>query len=91
MVVDQKAKALLARRGYDPVYGARPLKRLISEVILNPLATKILEGQFKDGDTVQIGADDKGELTFRHGAAISETPEPSKQNEGIKKAQRKSA
>ena len=50
MVVGQKVKELLAERGYDPVYGARPLKRLITEVILNPLATKLLEGEFKSGE-----------------------------------------
>lgn len=69
MVVDQKAKELLARRGYDPIYGARPLKRLISEIILNPLATKLLEGEFKDGDTVLIGTGDQGNLTFRRAPA----------------------
>jgi ATP-dependent Clp protease ATP-binding subunit ClpB len=69
MVVDQKAKEMLARRGYDPVYGARPLKRLISEIILNPLATKLLEGEFKDGDCIEVSADDSGELTFKKGSS----------------------
>ncbi len=68
MVVDQKAKETLARRGYDPVYGARPLKRLISEAILNPLATKLLEGEFKSGDTIEVTTDDKGDLVFKKGS-----------------------
>jgi ATP-dependent Clp protease ATP-binding subunit ClpB len=64
MVVDQKVKELLAARGFDPVYGARPLKRLISELILNPLATKLLEGEYKDGDAVALSIDGKGNLVF---------------------------
>jgi len=67
MVVDQKAKETLGRRGYDPVYGARPLKRLISEAILNPLATKLLEGEFKSGDLIEVTTDDKGDLVFKKG------------------------
>ncbi len=63
MVVDLKAKGWLAKRGYDPVFGARPLKRLITESILNPLAQKILEGEFKDGDCVHFTADTSG-VTF---------------------------
>jgi ATP-dependent Clp protease ATP-binding subunit ClpB len=64
MVVDRKAKELLAERGYDPIYGARPLKRLITDLILNPLSVRLLEGDFKAGDTVQIGVSNKGELEF---------------------------
>jgi ATP-dependent Clp protease ATP-binding subunit ClpB len=48
------AKQQLARDGYDPVYGARPLKRLIQREIENPLARQILAGEFADGDRVQI-------------------------------------
>lgn len=64
MVVDQKAKEYLSQRGYDPVYGARPLKRLITEVILNPLANRLLEGAFKSGDTVSVTLGKNGELNF---------------------------
>jgi ATP-dependent Clp protease ATP-binding subunit ClpB len=49
---DSKALQGLANRGYDPVYGARPLKRVIQRSLQNPLATQILEGRIKDGDTV---------------------------------------
>jgi len=57
------AKSYLAKEGYDPTYGARPLKRLIQKEILNPLAMKILSGEFKEGDTVEVDAE-KGSLKF---------------------------
>ena len=57
------AKSALAERGYDPVYGARPLKRTIQRELQDPLALKILQGQFKDGETVMVDVRD-GELTF---------------------------
>jgi len=59
-----KAKALLSDLGYDPVYGARPLKRVIQKEIQNVLAMKILGGDVKDGDTVRIDVDGKGGFTF---------------------------
>ncbi len=65
MVTDAKVKDLLAKRGYDPVYGARPLKRLITDVILNPLANKLLLGEFKPGDQVALNVDSRGEIVFR--------------------------
>jgi len=46
------ALKLLAERGYDPVYGARPLKRAIQKYLLDPLALKVLSGEFAPGDTV---------------------------------------
>lgn len=52
--VDKAARTLLAREGYDPQFGARPLKRTIQELVLDPLATKLLEGEFKPGDEVKI-------------------------------------
>jgi len=66
--ITEGAKALLAEAGYDPVYGARPLKRTIQRLIQDPLAVKILAGEFKEGDRVKIDADDD-ELSFSHGAA----------------------
>ena len=62
--VTDAAKALLAERGYDPVYGARPLKRTIQRMIQDPLALKILDGAFGEGDRVTIDAQG-GELIFR--------------------------
>ncbi len=57
------AKAYIAKEGYDPTYGARPLKRLIQKDILNPLSMKILSGEFREGDTVEVDAE-KGMLKF---------------------------
>jgi ATP-dependent Clp protease ATP-binding subunit ClpB len=62
--VDKAAKKLLAKEGYDPQFGARPLKRAIQEHLLDPLATKLLEGEFKPGDRVKVAAEG-GELVFR--------------------------
>jgi ATP-dependent Clp protease ATP-binding subunit ClpB len=64
--ITDRAKALLAEHGYDPVYGARPLKRTIQRLIQDPLAVKILEGEFKEGDRVRIDSDGEA-LTFGHG------------------------
>jgi len=62
----EKAKEWLAREGFDPAYGARPLKRVIQKEIQDPLAMKILEGKFKEGDTVTADLDSKkGGLVFR--------------------------
>ena len=54
MMVDDEALDLLALAGFDPVYGARPLKRAIQQQIENPLAQKILAGDFSSGGTVHI-------------------------------------
>ncbi len=58
--VDEKAKEWLAEKGYDPAFGARPLKRVIQAWVQDPLAEMILAGKVKDGDTVHITADEKG-------------------------------
>jgi ATP-dependent Clp protease ATP-binding subunit ClpB len=57
------AKAFIAREGYDPVYGARPLKRAIQNDILNPLSMDILEGKFGEGQTIKVDAKN-GALNF---------------------------
>jgi len=64
--ISDRAKALLADKGYDPVYGARPLKRTIQRLIQDPLAVKILAGDFKEGDRVHVDADGE-EFTFERG------------------------
>ncbi|MEM7059007.1 MAG: ATP-dependent chaperone ClpB [Pseudomonadota bacterium] len=56
----EAAMTWLADRGYDPVYGARPLKRVIQKALQDPLAELLLAGAVKDGETVKIGADDEG-------------------------------
>jgi len=61
-----RAEEWLAKEGYDPAYGARPLKRVIQKQIQDQLALKILEGRFKEGDTVTVDVDSrKGELVFK--------------------------
>ena len=61
--VTDEAKTFLAENGYDPVYGARPLKRTIQKLIQDPLAMRILQGDFKDGDKVKVDSDGK-QLVF---------------------------
>jgi ATP-dependent Clp protease ATP-binding subunit ClpB len=63
LVVTDAAKELLADEGWDPAYGARPLKRAIQRLLENPLALELLEGRFSDGDTVRVDAHG-GELVF---------------------------
>ncbi len=63
--VAEAAKSELTDRGYDPVYGARPLKRVIQRDVENPLALSILEGEYLEGDTVVVDVTDKKELVFR--------------------------
>ena len=58
------AKDLLVAEGYDPTYGARPLKRTIQRRVLDPLALRVLEGEFREGDTVAVDAGG-GELALR--------------------------
>jgi len=62
--VDAAAKKLLAKEGYDPQFGARPLKRAVQERILNPLSMKLLEGDFKPGDKIKVTTKDD-ELVFQ--------------------------
>jgi ATP-dependent Clp protease ATP-binding subunit ClpB len=64
--LDPAAKRVLVQEGYDPVYGARPLKRAIQRRVLDPLAMRVLEGAFGEGDRVIIGADGD-RLTFTKG------------------------
>jgi len=61
--VDRSAKQFLAHEGHDPQFGARPLKRAIQEFVLDPLANKLLLGEFKPGDRIRVAAHN-GELAF---------------------------
>jgi len=63
--VSEDARKLLAEKGYDPAYGARPLKRTVQKYIQNPLALKILEGEYQEGDVVVVGVNQKQEFVFR--------------------------
>ncbi|HEU0305238.1 MAG TPA: AAA family ATPase, partial [Gaiellaceae bacterium] len=66
--VTDEAKELLAEEGWDPAYGARPLKRAIQRLVENPLALELLEGRFTEGDTVRVEPAD-GDLVFEKAAA----------------------
>jgi len=63
----------LAEAGWDPTYGARPLKRAIQRQVENPLALRLLEGEFEEGDTVRVDVVD-GELTFERAAQAEPAP-----------------
>ena len=63
-----EAKELVAEAGWDPTYGARPLKRALQRLVENPLALRLLEGEFAEGDTVRVDARD-GELVFEKAVA----------------------
>jgi ATP-dependent Clp protease ATP-binding subunit ClpB len=60
-----EAREILATEGYDPAFGARPLKRAIQRLLQNPLALSVLEGKFGEGDHIVVDRDPKGELVFR--------------------------
>ena len=62
--MDKSARKVLASEGYDPQFGARPLKRAIQEMILDPLSLKLLAGEFKPGDKVKVSERD-GEMVFQ--------------------------
>ncbi|MGZ6509444.1 MAG: hypothetical protein ACXVD7_10430, partial [Actinomycetota bacterium] len=64
LVLTDKAREFLAERGFDPAYGARPLKRLIQREIQDKLALKLLQGEFSDGARIEADAADGG-LVFR--------------------------
>jgi ATP-dependent Clp protease ATP-binding subunit ClpB len=68
MELTEKAQSLLADRGYDPTYGARPLKRAIQKYLMDPLALKVLGGEYLPGDHILVDAGKDG-LTFGKGQA----------------------
>jgi ATP-dependent Clp protease ATP-binding subunit ClpB len=63
--VSDRAKDLLADLGYDPQYGARPMKRVLQKEVINELSKRVLSGEFGASDTIYIDADAKGLLSFR--------------------------
>ena len=64
LILTDPAKKYLAQEGYDPIYGARPLKRIIQRDILNPLALRLLRGDFKEGDTIEADVSPERSLTL---------------------------
>jgi ATP-dependent Clp protease ATP-binding subunit ClpB len=74
LVLDDAAKRHLVKAGYDPHYGARPLKRTIQKEVETPLGRKILSGDINDGDTVNVGFNDiTGELLFNASPKVPAT------------------
>jgi ATP-dependent Clp protease ATP-binding subunit ClpB len=65
-----EAKALVAEAGWDPAYGARPLKRALQRLVENPLALRLLEGDFGEGDAIRVDVQD-GELVFEKAGAAA--------------------
>jgi ATP-dependent Clp protease ATP-binding subunit ClpB len=65
LLLTDEARTILADEGYDPVFGARPLKRAIQRLIQDSLAKKVLAGEFRDGDTIEVDAGHEGQLQFR--------------------------
>jgi ATP-dependent Clp protease ATP-binding subunit ClpB len=74
--ISDDAKDWIAKLGFDPVYGARPLKRVIQKHVINPLSEHILKGEFGEGDTVEIGLNNLGLLEFSRKNLVE--PEPAK-------------
>ncbi len=70
LTLDDAAREHLAQAGYDPVYGARPLKRAIQQQLENPLAQRILQGDFGPGDTIRVTVKD-GVVDFEKDKAAS--------------------
>ncbi|HEY3027107.1 MAG TPA: ATP-dependent chaperone ClpB [Pyrinomonadaceae bacterium] len=70
LVLDDSAKQLLASEGYDPNYGARPLRRAIQTLIQNPLAVKLLQGEITPGQTIRVSAEGN-EMKFQTEAAVA--------------------
>ncbi|MBN2074749.1 MAG: AAA family ATPase [Dehalococcoidales bacterium] len=68
LVMTDAAKSWIARVGFDPVYGARPLRRAVERYVENPLSTKVLKGEFSEGDSITVDVADE-ELTFTTGVA----------------------
>jgi ATP-dependent Clp protease ATP-binding subunit ClpB len=68
--LSESAREFLVREGYDPIYGARPLKRALQRRLLDPLALKVLDGAFRDGDLVMVDAA-ADELSFEKGQPVN--------------------
>jgi len=64
LTLTDAAREMIAKEGFDPVYGARPLKRALQREVQNPLAVRILEGDYVDGDSVEVGVEN-GKMVFR--------------------------
>jgi ATP-dependent Clp protease ATP-binding subunit ClpB len=70
----EEASDWLAKLRYEPIFGARPLKRVIQRYVVNPLSERILEGEFVSGDTVEVSLDSHGLIALTKGAGGSPRP-----------------
>ncbi|MEO7319354.1 MAG: ATP-dependent Clp protease ATP-binding subunit, partial [Chthoniobacteraceae bacterium] len=77
LLLDEKAKELLIEKGYDPAYGARPMRRAVERYLEDPMAEEILRGSIKPGDTANVSAE-KGKLTFHVPESATELPASAK-------------
>jgi len=76
--ITQEVREMLAREGFDPQFGARPLRRAVQRLIEDPLAEEILLGRFSEGDTVLASLDEDGRLVFlkKETSEAENPPEP---------------
>jgi ATP-dependent Clp protease ATP-binding subunit ClpB len=65
-----EAKRVIAEEGYDPAFGARPLKRAVQRLLQNPLAMQVLEGRFQEGDHIRVTVKPGGMLSFERAAPV---------------------
>ena len=68
------AKALIAKEGFDPAYGARPIRRTIQKLVIDPLAQKVLMGEFMEGDTILVDAQDGKIVVWSEQYAAAQRP-----------------
>lgn len=66
LTLTEKARQAIAMAGYDPIYGARPLKRAIQRLVVDPLAQRLLAGEFREGDAIEVDAGGEGVISFNH-------------------------
>ena len=71
--LDEDSIALLAREGFDPAFGARPVKRALRRLMEDPLALALLEGRFSEASSILVSVGDTGALTFAPGVEPNET------------------
>jgi len=79
IIVSEKAKQSLAKQGFDPNLGARPLKRIIQKLILNPMALRMVTDEIRDGDTISIDAE-KDEIILKTISSKKKVKAPAKAN-----------
>jgi ATP-dependent Clp protease ATP-binding subunit ClpA len=84
LIVTDSAKRRLAEAGYDPAFGARPLKRTIQRMIQDPLALGLLDGRFVPGDTIEIEGDG-GTVTLRKGSPVPQADEDPSDRPGVRR------